>query len=140
MNNTTGTSKDDGWSVGVRHTVAAPLDEVWSFLLGKGLSIWLGNARMTFEKGAKYKTDDDIFGHIISVSDKSRVRMTWQPGEWHHDSTLHVTVKKSESGGTVIGFQQERLADRDERKIMLTHWKEVLERLDEALSKAARRP
>jgi len=133
MNNTTGPNKDSGWEVGVRHTVNAPLDEVWSFLLGKGMLLWLGNTRLVLEKNAKYATDDDIFGYVISVSDKSRLRMTWQPGEWDHDTTLHVTVKKAENGGTTIGFQQERLADRDERKIMLSHWKDVLARLDDAI-------
>jgi uncharacterized protein YndB with AHSA1/START domain len=139
MNNTNGPTKDAGWDVGVRHTVDAPIDAVWAFLLGKGLNIWLGNARLTLEKGAKYQTDDDISGHIISVSEKTRIRMTWQPGEWDHDSTLHVTLKKAESGGTTIGFQQERLADRDERKIMLSHWKDVVARLDDGLRAAAPR-
>jgi uncharacterized protein YndB with AHSA1/START domain len=139
MNNTNGQTRDAGWEVGVRKTVDAPLDVVWVFLLGKGLNIWLGNARLSLEKGAKYQTDDDISGHIISVSEKSRIRMTWQPGEWDHDSTLHVTVKKTPIG-TSIGFQQERLADRDERKIMLTHWKEVLDKLQDGLLEAVKRP
>jgi uncharacterized protein YndB with AHSA1/START domain len=139
MNNTNGQTRDAGWEVGVRKTVDAPLDVVWVFLLGKGLNIWLGNARLSLEKGAKYQTDDDISGHIISVSEKSRIRMTWQPGEWDHDSTLHVTVKTTPIG-TSIGFQQERLADRDERKIMLTHWKEVLDRLQDGLLEAVKRP
>ncbi|PRY67524.1 activator of Hsp90 ATPase-like protein [Glaciihabitans tibetensis] len=138
MNNTNGQTKDAGWDVGVRKTVDAPLDVVWVFLLGKGLDIWLGNTRLSLEKGARYETDDDISGHIISVSDKSRIRMTWQPGEWDHDSVLHVTVKTTPIG-TTIGFEQERLANRDERKIMLTHWKEVLDRLQHGLLEVTKR-
>ena len=138
MNDTTGLTKDAGWEVGVRHTVAAPLDVVWAFLLGEGLKLWLGNARLVLEKNANYETDDDIRGHIISYSPKARLRMTWQPGEWDHDSTLHVTAK-TVATGTTIGFHQERLAGRDERRIMLSHWKDVVARLDEALVTAPRR-
>ena len=133
MKTTTAPTKDDGWDVGVRQTIDAPLDDVWAFLLGAGLPIWLGNTTLTLDKNARYATDDDIFGHVISVSPKSRLRLTWQPGEWDHDSTLHVTVKKTPEG-TVLGFQQERLASREERKIMLSHWKDVLARLDDALA------
>ena len=133
MNNHAAPTNDAGWDVGVRQTINAPLDTVWAYLLADGLPIWLGNTTLTLAKEARYATDDDIFGHIISVSPKARLRMTWQPGEWDHDSTLHVTVKAVD-GGTVIGFEQERLASREERKAMLGHWKDVLARLDEALA------
>jgi uncharacterized protein YndB with AHSA1/START domain len=132
MNTTNGKPKDTGWEVGVRKTVDAPLDTVWAYLLGKGLSVWLGNTRLSLAKNARYETDDDIRGMVISVSDKSRIRLTWQPGEWDHDSTLHVTVKATDIG-TTIGFVHERLTSRDERKIMLTHWKEVLGQLQDGL-------
>jgi uncharacterized protein YndB with AHSA1/START domain len=138
MNNTTGLTKDAGWEVGVRQTVNAPLDDVWAFLLGDGLKLWLGNARLSLEKNAPYQTDDDIRGHVISYSPKARLRMTWQPGEWDHDSTLHVTAKKAVTG-TTIGFHQERLTGRDERRIMLSHWKDVIGKIDAALTAAARK-
>jgi uncharacterized protein YndB with AHSA1/START domain len=137
MKTTNGKPTDAGWEVGVRKTVDAPLDTVWAFLLGKGLGIWLGNTRLNLTKGARFETDDDIRGSIISISDKSRIRLTWQPGEWDHDSTLHVTVKKTDIG-TTIGFVHERLTSRDERKIMLTHWKETLVLLQDGLIDAAK--
>ena len=133
MRNSAAPVDKSGWDVGVRQTIDAPLDTVWAFLLGAGLPIWLGHTTLTLEKDARYATDDDIFGHVISVSPKTRLRMTWQPGEWDHDSTLHVTLKKAERG-TTLGFEQERLASREERKIMLGHWKDVLARLDDALA------
>ena len=133
MKNSAAPVDNSGWDVGVRQTINAPLDTVWAFLLGEGMPIWLGHTTLTLEKEARYATDDDIFGHVISVSPKTRLRMTWQPGEWDHDSTLHVTLKKAE-GGTTLGFEQERLASREERKIMLGHWKDVLARLDDALA------
>jgi len=134
--NDTGRIKDAGWEVGVRRTVAAPLDEVWQFLLGDGLPLWLGNTTLVLQKGAEWQTDDDIRGRILSYTDGFRVRTTWQPGEWDHDSTLQLTVKEAATG-TTIAFYQERLSGRDERKIMLGHWKEVVETLDRALTGAA---
>jgi uncharacterized protein YndB with AHSA1/START domain len=130
---TTGQTKDAGWEVGVRRTVAAPVDVVWRFLLGDGLPLWLGNTALTYEKGDAYETDDDIRGQVLAFTDGFRIRLTWQPGEWDHDSTLQLTVREA-AGGTTIGFHQERLSGREERKIMLGHWKEVVQQLDDALA------
>ncbi|MDQ1555943.1 MAG: hypothetical protein QOI02_945 [Actinomycetota bacterium] len=127
-----GKTKDAGWEVGVRHTVAAPLDRVWAFLLGDGLPLWLGNTKLTLEKGSEYETDDDIRGRVISYLPAGKLRLTWQPGEWNHDSTLQVTVREAATG-TTIGFHQDRLTGREERKIMLGHWKEVVQVLDAAI-------
>jgi len=129
----TGQTKDAGWEVGVRHTVAAPIGEVWTFLLGAGLPLWLGTTTLTLEKGAAFQTDDDVSGTILSYTDGLRIRLSWQPGEWNHDSTLQLTVKEA-AAGTTIAFHQERLTGREERKIMLGHWKDVVQELDDALA------
>lgn len=135
MSDSTGKTKDAGWEVGVRTTVAVPVAEAWTFLLGDGLEIWLGNTTLVLEKGAAWQTDDDIRGQIISCTENLRLRMTWQPGEWDHDSTLQVTVKEAATG-TTIGFHQERLSGRDERRIMLGHWKTVAGQIEDALGRA----
>lgn len=129
----TGLTKDAGWEVGVRKTVDAPVEVVWDFLLGDGLPLWLGNTSLVLEKGAAWATDDDIKGMILSYTPGLRVRLSWQPGEWDHDSTLQLTVREA-AKGTTIGFHQERLSGREERKIMLGHWKDVVQQLDEALT------
>jgi uncharacterized protein YndB with AHSA1/START domain len=128
-----GLTKDAGWEVGVRKTVDAPIDSVWVFLLDQGLPIWLGNTALTLEKGAAFETDDDIRGAVLSYTEGSRVRLSWQPGEWDHDSTLQLTVKEAATG-TTIAFHHERLSGREERKIMLGHWKDVVQQLDDALA------
>jgi uncharacterized protein YndB with AHSA1/START domain len=128
-----GKIKDVGWEVGVRRTVDAPLATVWAFLLGDGLPLWLGNAKLTLEKGAPYATDDDISGQVLSYTDGSRIRLTWQPVEWNHDSILRLTVRATDAG-TTIAFHQERLTGREERKIMLGHWKDVVAELEAALA------
>jgi uncharacterized protein YndB with AHSA1/START domain len=124
---------DPGWEVGVRTTVNAPLDVVWTFLFGAGLRLWLGNTKLTREKGAPFETDDDISGTILSYSEGFRIRLSWRPEEWSHDSTLQLTVKEAATG-TIIGFHHERLSGREERKIMLGHWKDVIRQLDDAIA------
>jgi uncharacterized protein YndB with AHSA1/START domain len=117
----------------VRGTVNAPVAAVWDFLLGAGLPIWLGRTTLTLEQGAAYETDDDIRGSILRVTEGTRLRLTWQPGEWSHDSTLQLTVRAAETG-TTIAFHQERLSGREERRVMLGHWKDVVQDLDDAIA------
>jgi uncharacterized protein YndB with AHSA1/START domain len=127
---TTGLTKDAGWELGVRTTVAAPKDVVWQFLLGAGLPVWLGDIEvLPTEKGHPYSTRDGVRGTIRSYTEGLRVRLSWQPEDWPHDSTLQVTVKEAASG-TTIGFHHDRLADRDERRMMLGHWKSVAASID----------
>ncbi len=124
--NTTGLTKDAGWEVGVRQTVPEALPAVWNYLLGEGLALWLGDiASLPTEKGASFETADGVRGVIRSVTPDLRVRLSWQPADWPHDTTLRLTVKEA-VGGTTIGFHHEKLADREERKMMLGHWKNVV--------------
>jgi uncharacterized protein YndB with AHSA1/START domain len=130
MSDATGLTKDAGWELGVRTTVPAPIAAVWEYLMGPGLPIWLGEIdALPEEKGAAYATADGVRGTVRSRSDASKLRVTWRPDDWPHDTTLQVTVKEAASG-TTIGFHHEGLADRDERRMMLGHWKNVAAALD----------
>lgn len=134
MSDTTGLTKDAGWELGVRTTVPAPLDAVWQYLLGEGLPIWLGEiADLPTEKGAAYETTDGVRGTVRSRTEGSRLRISWQPDDWPHDTILQLTVKEAATG-TTIGIHQEKLADRDERKLMLGHWKNVAAALEAQFS------
>jgi uncharacterized protein YndB with AHSA1/START domain len=133
-NDSTGLTKDAGWEVGVRKTVATPLPDVWAFLIGDGLPLWLGEGTLPTEKGATYQTTDGVRGQVRSYAEGLRVRVTWRPEDWPHDTTLQVTVKEA-PGGTTIGFHHEQLADRDERRMMLGHWKNVVADLASALAR-----
>jgi hypothetical protein len=123
---TTGLTKDAGWEVGVRQTVFASQPSVWEFLFGDGLAVWLGDIdELPTEKGAAFTTRDGVSGVIRGFIDGYRVRLSWQPDDWPHDTTLQVTVKQAATG-TTVAFHHEHLADRDERKMMLGHWKNVV--------------
>ena len=129
MTDSVGLTKDAGWELGVRTTVAAPLPAVWAFLLGEGLPVWLGEIeRLPTEKGEAYVTSDGVRGSIRSYTEGYRVRLGWQPDDWPHDTTLQLTLKEAATG-TTIGIHQEKLADREERKMMLGYWKNVIEHI-----------
>jgi uncharacterized protein YndB with AHSA1/START domain len=136
MTDTTGKTKDAGWEVGVRTTVPASGPTVWGFLLGDGLPLWLGEIEeLPTEKGATYATRDGVTGTIKGYIDGYRIRLSWHPSDWPHDTTLQVTVKASATG-TTIAIHQEKLADREERKMMLGHWKSVIEHVSGELGAA----
>lgn len=124
MTDTTAQTKDAGWEVGVRETVSAALPVVWEFLLGDGLALWLGDTTLPRAQGEGYRTRDGVVGQVRAYSENSKVRLTWQPGDWPHDTSLQVSVKEA-IGGTTITIHHERLADREERRMMLGHWKNV---------------
>ena len=126
MSDTVGLTKDAGWELGVRQTVSAPIQQVWTYLVGPGLLVWLGEIdALPTEKGATYLTRDGVAGDIRSYSENAKLRLTWRPDDWPHDSTLQLTVREAATG-TTIGIHHEQLADRSERKMMLGHWKNVI--------------
>jgi uncharacterized protein YndB with AHSA1/START domain len=133
MNDATGLTKDVGWELGVRRTVTAPVDEVWEYFVVDGLATWLGDTTLGLHKGDTYLTADGVAGEIRSRTDQLRLRLTWQPDDWDHDTTLQVTLMPAATG-TTIGFHQERLASATERERMLTHWTAVLDEIVADLS------
>lgn len=130
----TGQTKDTGWEVGVRQTVPAPLPVVWAFLLGDGLPLWLGKTSLTRDKGAAYETVDGVHGTVRGYAEGSKIRLSWHPDDWPHDTILQLTVKEA-AAGTTIGIHHEKLADREERRMMLGHWKSVVADLADAVNR-----
>jgi uncharacterized protein YndB with AHSA1/START domain len=131
VSDTTGKTKDAGWEVGVRTTVRAAVEDVWDYLFEDGLPVWLGLDTLVLEKGASFHTDDGVSGHVLSYTPGKRIRLSWHPDGWDHGSTLQVTAREAATG-TTIGFHQEKLAGREERKIMLGHWKGVVAQIERA--------
>jgi uncharacterized protein YndB with AHSA1/START domain len=128
---TPGKKNETGWDVGVRKTVDASPETVWKFLLGEGLPMWLGDIdSLPSKKGVRYRTTDGVRGTIRAFSNGKQVRLTWQPEDWPHDTTLQVTVANAPAGaGATVEVRHEELADRDERRMMLGHWHNVTDSL-----------
>lgn len=104
--------------MGARRTVRADLETVWSYLVGPGLSSWLGA---------------DELPSMRSRTEQRRLRFDWTPPGTTRSTILQVTVLAAKTG-TTIAFHQERLTGREQRKEMLTHWHGVLEHLEAALT------
>ena len=110
-----------GLELGLRRDVDAAVDEVWEYFVVDGLTTWLGDTTLGLHKGDTYLTADGVAGEILSRTDQLRLRITWQPDDWDHDSTLQVTLMPAGSG-TTIGFHHEGLTSSSERSRMLAHW------------------
>ncbi len=132
-----GRTRDAGWEIGVSRTVAVPASQAWELLTSdEGQAIWLGaGAALRPEKGAGYETDDGTVGEIRSFRPADRIRLTWQPPDWDHDTIVQVTVV-TKGPKARIGFHQERLVDADERERQRAHWSAVMDRIVEALEKS----
>jgi len=125
----TGLTRDAGWEIGVSRTVPFPLEDVWDFLTSQqGSAVWLGaGVHRLDEPGELYQTSAGTSGEIRSFRPHDRVRLTWQPPDWDHDSTVQFTVSSAGSGRTMLRFHQERLADAREREQQRAHWRTVLD-------------
>jgi uncharacterized protein YndB with AHSA1/START domain len=132
---TTGLTKDAGWELGVRRTIDVSLPRAWEYLMGPGLSLWLGDIDdLPTKKGDGYETKDGVRGSIRGYSDGYRVRLSWKPSDWPHDTTLQLTVKKVATG-TTVAIHHEHLVNREERKMMLGHWSNVMDAIEDALAR-----
>jgi uncharacterized protein YndB with AHSA1/START domain len=127
----TGLTRDVGWEIGVSRTVRIPVEEVWDFVTSaEGSAMWLGaGVHRLDEPGRAYETAAGTSGEIRSFRPLDRLRLTWRPADWAHDSTVQVTVSSVGPGRTMLRFHQERLADAAEREQQRAHWRSVLDAL-----------
>jgi uncharacterized protein YndB with AHSA1/START domain len=133
-----GRTRDAGWQIGVSKTVDRPVGEVWAFLTSPaGMAIWLGEGVTALsEKGAGYETTTGVTGETRSFRELDRVRLTWRPPGWSHDTTLQLTVRPAGDGRARLVVHQERLADAAEREQQRRHWQGVVTALVAALTAA----
>ncbi|ASR37879.1 activator of Hsp90 ATPase 1 family protein [Prauserella marina] len=132
-----GLTKDAGWQIGVSKTVHVPVETAWEFLISpEGIAIWLGDGVTVIpERGAGYETTAGVRGETRGFRERDRVRLTWHPPSWTHDTTLQLTVTSAGEGKSRIGVHQERLADAGERELQRKHWKDVIAVIAEALTR-----
>ena len=127
-----------GWEIGVSKTIHRPVDEVWDFITSPaGIAVWLGEGvTLLSEQGAGYETITGVQGETRSFRDLDRVRLTWQPPDWSHDTTLQLAVRSVGAGRTTLVVHQERLVDAPERERQRRHWQGVIAALADALAEA----
>lgn len=123
-----GLTRDAGWQLGVSRTIAVSREDVWDFLLGDGLSVWLGETTLGETPGDPYETADGTRGELRGFRPNDRIRLTWQPADADHDSTVQIALRQAKTGTTIV-FHHERLRSAAERERLLTHWREVADRV-----------
>ncbi|QFZ19012.1 SRPBCC domain-containing protein [Saccharothrix syringae] len=131
-----GRTRDAGWQIGVSKTVDHPAGAVWDFITSpEGTAIWLGEGvTVSPERGAPYETAAGVRGETRGFRHLDRVRLTWQPPGWAHDTTLQLTVSASGEGRSRLVIHQERLADAGEREQQRRHWQGVINAIAAALA------
>ena len=80
-------------------------------------------------RGQTYKADDGTTGELRSLRTGDRIRATWRPSSWTHDTTIQVTVRAAAGDRTTLRLHQEWLADAEERALQLEHWRAVMAKL-----------
>lgn len=131
-----GHTRDAGWQIGVSKTIDRPLEEVWAFITSPpGVAIWLGDGvTLLPDPGAGYETTTGTRGETRSFHERNRIRLTWQPPDWPHDTTLQLAVSTTGTGKTRLVIHQERLTNATEREQQRRHWQAVVTTLVEALT------
>jgi uncharacterized protein YndB with AHSA1/START domain len=132
-----GETADAGFQVGVRITVAAPLNAVWDALASPaGKALWLRSEIAELVPGAAYEAPGGTEGEIRVVKPLDRIRFTHcHPGA-APASTVQIALVRSAEAKTAITFHHEKLRDPDERELMRRHWKAVAERIKEMVEGA----
>jgi hypothetical protein len=135
-NRNVGLTKDAGYQIGVRRTVAVRHEEAWAYIFSReGMGIWLGDLPGGhLEEGESYSLPDGTRIAVSVFENLSHVRMKWQPPEWENASRLQLRVYPASGEKTVIAFHQEMLQDAARREEMKQHWKNVVSRLTAQLT------
>jgi uncharacterized protein YndB with AHSA1/START domain len=135
MTSSVGETAGAGWNIGVSRTLPYAAATVWDFLVsGEGVAIWLGpGVELPREAGAAYETADGTAGEIRSFVAGDRVRLTWRPAGWDHDTTVQVRLSGS-GAKTTLRFHQEWLSGAEERERQRAYWQDVTERVVAALA------
>jgi uncharacterized protein YndB with AHSA1/START domain len=135
MTSSVGKTADVGWHIGVSRTLPYPGAEVWDFLVSReGVAIWLGpGVELPREPGQEYETENGTVGEIRGFEAGDRVRLTWRPQDWDHDSTVQVRLSGS-GAKTTLRFHQEWLSGAEEREEQRAYWQDVTDRVVAALA------
>jgi uncharacterized protein YndB with AHSA1/START domain len=134
-----GRTKDAGWQIGVSKTFDHSVEDLWTFLTSpEGTAIWLGEGvTVSPDPGEGYETATGVRGETRSYTRHRRIRLTWQPPDWRHDTTQQLSVTPAGEGRARLGVHQERLADAGERAQQRDHWQSVINAIASALDSAS---
>jgi len=121
----TGRRADGTWQLGVRRTVAAPLDFVWQSLVDDPTAL-LGVAvhLVPGATGAGDAGGPEV--RVRSLTPRVVTRLAWREAGWERWSTVQVRVLPAATG-TTVSIAHEGLPDEAARSRLLPRWTERLE-------------
>lgn len=126
----TGLTKDAGFQIGVRRTMAVGHAELWDFFFSpEGILLWFGNVNPPLPLGTSFKSDDGFEGFITTFREGSHFRMKWKKPGWDHFSMLQVRIMPS-GNKTILAFHQDQLLNEQERMEMKAYWLQVAEKIE----------
>lgn len=127
-----GQTADTGFQVGIQKTLPLDVKDLWNFVTGPGVDLWLGQP-LEFSLKAKTPFKTVLYsGEIRSVDLQKRIRLAIE-GLTKEKSTLQLyfTPKNNK---TTLGFHHEKLQDAAEREHMQKHWSSILGVLQDTLT------
>jgi hypothetical protein len=106
----TGLTKDTGYQIGVRRTIAFDAEIVCNYLFSdEGLSVWLGEfAYDNFGQDKDLITKEGVDFRVTSLKDNSHLRLKWKKDNWIESSILQMRIIPGDHKRT-ISFHQEKL-------------------------------
>jgi hypothetical protein len=131
-----GLTKDTGWQIGVRRTLAVNSQRLWDFMTStKGIQLWLGPGEIfSFMEGVVYQLEDGTTGELRVIQTHSHWRITRRPPDPTYDrpSTMQIRViPKGEK--TILAFHEEHLPTEDQREARKVHYLGVVEHIRQEL-------
>lgn len=90
----TGLTKDGSFQVGARRTMAIRSSAAWDLVTSEsGLSAWLGSVvGGSLSPEGDYRLTDGTTGEVRIYQPGSHIRLTWQPPDMDHASTIQLRV------------------------------------------------
>lgn len=130
-----GQTRDAGFQVGARRTLAVTPAQAWEFLVSpEGTTTWLGDTGgAALAAGARLALPNGGSAYVTVFDPGSHLRMRWQPGVWPRDSIIQLRVIPSGKRATVA-FHQEHMPGPAEREQRQQHFVAALDQIEAALT------
>ncbi|WP_101807683.1 SRPBCC family protein [Paenibacillus pasadenensis] len=134
---TVGQTASAGYQIGVRRTLPAGSERIWSFLTSPaGLKLWLGEVPpLALQAGEAFTARNGLSGEFRVVKLGEQLRLRWQKPDWPAPSTLQIRLLPAGEGRTTVSFHQEKLDHAGTREAMKQVWENVLDEMKKELTK-----
>jgi len=101
----------DGWTIRLRRTLDAPIDDVWNALTTpERIGRWFLPISGDYRLGGTYQFEGNAGGEIVECDRPSRLKVTWVFGEPGGAPPSEVVIRLSPAGENATVFEFEHTA------------------------------